>query len=355
MDAGARTHLEAVREGDTERAIGVRDLARHGVDAARRDGPGRRLAGARGTARRRDRLRRCRARPSPDPERAAGAAGRAIRRPRWRSSNRSPPSPSGSGTVTCATMGRLGRGQSLIAMNETQRGVALLDEAMTAVIAGEISPIASGIVYCAVIEACQEMFDLRRAQEWTGALTRWSKSQPDLVPFRGNCLVYRAELMRLHGAWGDASDEAERAREWLSRPPPEPGVGEAIYQLRRARPVARRVRRGRGRVSRGGRVGAAARSPGSRCSGLRRATTRAAAAAIRRALAEATDDLVRARLLEPASRSRSPPATLRRPARRRRSSWPGSPAGRWRRAPAGDGRPRGRARCGWRKATWTAR
>ena len=102
---------------------------------------------------------------------------------------------------------------------------------MTAVIAGEISPIASGIVYCAVIEACQQLFDLRRAQEWTAALDALVESQPDLVPFRGNCLVYRAELMRFHGAWQEATDEAERAREWLSRPPPEPGVGEAIYEL----------------------------------------------------------------------------------------------------------------------------
>src|SRR4029078_5064300 len=102
---------------------------------------------------------------------------------------------------------------------------------MTAVIAGEISPIASGIVYCSVIEACQSMFDLRRAQEWTAALERWWHSQPDMVPVRGNCLVFRAELMRFHGAWGEATDEAERAREWLSRPPPEPAVGEAIYEL----------------------------------------------------------------------------------------------------------------------------
>src|SRR4029079_11915761 len=126
------------------------------------------------------------------------------------------------GDPELATFGRLGRGQSLIAVGETRRGVALLDEAMTAVIAGETSPIATGIVYCTVIEACQGLFDLRRAQEWTAALTRWLDQHPELVPFRGNCLNYRAELLRLHGSWQGAAAEAQRARDWLARPPPHP-------------------------------------------------------------------------------------------------------------------------------------
>jgi len=58
------------------------------------------------------------------------------------------------GDADLATFGRLGRGQCLIAMGEVRRGIPLLDEAMTAVIAGEISPIVSGTVYCAVIEVC---------------------------------------------------------------------------------------------------------------------------------------------------------------------------------------------------------
>jgi DNA-binding CsgD family transcriptional regulator len=198
-----------------------------------------------------------------------------------------------------ATLGRLGRGQSLIAMNEVRRGIPLLDEAMTAVIAGEISPIVSGIVYCAVIEACQQLYDLRRAQEWTSALTRWLDAQPDLVPFRGNCLIYRAELMRLHGAWQDAGIEAERARQLLLRPPPEPGVGEAIYELAeldRLRGAFQSAEVGYREAGSWGRLP----EPGHALLRLAQGDVEAATTAIRRAQAEAVDDLGRSRLLEPA-------------------------------------------------------
>jgi len=196
--------------------------------------------------------------------------------------------------------GRLGRGQSLIAMGETRRGVGLLDEAMTAVIAGDIPPISSGIVYCAVIEACQSMFDLRRAQEWTAALERWWESQPDMIPFRGNCLVFRAVLMRFHGAWGDAAEEARRAREWLSRPPPEPAVGEAIYELAeldRLRGAFEAAEAGYREAGTWGRLP----EPGLALLQLARGDVAAATASIRRAMAEATDEMVRARMLEPAA------------------------------------------------------
>ncbi|HEX5012647.1 MAG TPA: response regulator transcription factor [Candidatus Limnocylindrales bacterium] len=128
-----------------------------------------------------------------------------------------------------ATLSRLGRGQSLISMGEVERGVALLDDAMLGVTSGEVGPVVTGIVYCASIEAFHEIYDLRRAQGWTEALTRWRNEQPDLVPFHGRCLVYRADLMRFHGDWSSAMTEVRLAQETLLRPPPEPAAGEAFY------------------------------------------------------------------------------------------------------------------------------
>ncbi len=131
--------------------------------------------------------------------------------------------------VDLATIARVGRGESLIALGEVERGVALLDDAMLAVTSGEVGPVWTGIVYCASIEAFHRIYDLRRAQGWTEALTRWCAEQPDLAPFRGRCLVYRADLMRFHGAWPEATEEVRRAESWLLRPPPSPAVGEAYY------------------------------------------------------------------------------------------------------------------------------
>jgi len=123
-----------------------------------------------------------------------------------------------------------GEGRALIRQGEIPRGVALLDEAMVAVTAGEVSALTAGGVYCSVLDACGEIFDLRRAQEWTSALERWCASQPDMVPYRGHCMVRRAEILQLHGAWEDAMTEAQHACERFSRPP-RVEAGSAFYRL----------------------------------------------------------------------------------------------------------------------------
>jgi ATP/maltotriose-dependent transcriptional regulator MalT len=127
------------------------------------------------------------------------------------------------------TLSRIGEGRCLIFLGRFKEGVALLDEAMVAVSAQEISPIAVGDSYCTVIAGCQDLFDIRRAQEWTAALSGWCDAQPELVLYRGQCLIHRAEVMRLRGAWAAALGEISRACGRLADPPDQPALGTAWY------------------------------------------------------------------------------------------------------------------------------
>jgi DNA-binding CsgD family transcriptional regulator len=127
-------------------------------------------------------------------------------------------------------LARQGRGRVLIATGRVTDGVALLDEVMVAVTAGELSPIISGVVYCSVISACFEILDMRRAHDWTEALNDWCDAQPGMVPYRGECLAHRAELFRLRGRWPEALDEARRAYEQLAIAG-RMGQGIAAYAL----------------------------------------------------------------------------------------------------------------------------
>ena len=124
-----------------------------------------------------------------------------------------------------------GRGRALIRLGRIAEGVALLDEAMASVIAGEVTPLVAGDVYCSVLEGCQETFDLRRAYEWTMSLAQWCASQPDLVRYRGECLLYRAEVMQLRGNWDQVAQDAHDACGLLTSGQGRPMAGAAFYRL----------------------------------------------------------------------------------------------------------------------------
>jgi DNA-binding CsgD family transcriptional regulator/tetratricopeptide (TPR) repeat protein len=122
------------------------------------------------------------------------------------------------------------QGVALIGLGRLREGLALLDLAMVAVVGGEVSPISSGIVYCGAILGCEEAHELRRAREWTTALTQWCEGQPELVAFSGRCQVHRAQIMRLDGSWDEAIEEARRAAERCLKGENPVAAGEACYQ-----------------------------------------------------------------------------------------------------------------------------
>jgi ATP/maltotriose-dependent transcriptional regulator MalT len=130
-----------------------------------------------------------------------------------------------------ASLARHGRGRALIRLGHVAEGVALLDEAMVAVIAGDVAPILAGDIYCSVLEACQDTFDLRRAYEWTASLAQWCAGQPGLVRYRGECLLYRAEVMQLRGNWDHAAQDAHDACGLLTSGEGRPMAGAAFYRL----------------------------------------------------------------------------------------------------------------------------
>ena len=202
------------------------------------------------------------------------------------------------------------QGLILIKQGQVAQGMALLDEAMLAASAGELSPIITGVVYCGVIAGCEEAYEVRRAREWTDALSRWCEEQPEMVAFSGRCRAHRSEIMQLDGAWTDALDEARRARDRAERAMSPAGAGHALYlqgeilRLQGDFVAAEEAFREANRFGR-------EPQPGLALLRLAQGDAEAAAAAVRRALGETAEPLKRARILP---RSWWPPETTRRPA-----------------------------------------
>lgn len=105
-------------------------------------------------------------------------------------------------------------GRALVAMGQVDEGWRLIDEATAAAVSGELTPYATGVVYCNTITACKQISDFRRAGEWSDAAKRWCERQ-SIAGFPGMCRVYRAGIMLVRGSWAEAQREARAACEEL--------------------------------------------------------------------------------------------------------------------------------------------
>jgi len=124
-------------------------------------------------------------------------------------------------------LSRLTIGVALLVEGERVEAMRVMDEVMVAVSSEETSAAVVGLAYCSAIGACMMVRDVARAREWTAALTRWCDARPDMVPYRGTCLVHRSQMMTLGGDWTNAAEEALRAESLLRGR----SAGDAAYQL----------------------------------------------------------------------------------------------------------------------------
>lgn len=192
--------------------------------------------------------------------------------------------------------GTMGAGRVLTLLGQRDAGFALLDELMVSVVDAEVSPIVMGQAYCMVIEACHRLLELSRAAEWTDAFRDWCESHPDMAAFRGDCLLYRAEILQIHGAWQDALDDIDRACVRLREPRGQSALATALYQkaelhrLRGEEPEAEQAYRDATRLGKQA-------DPGLALLRLGQGHVGAATAMISRAVGEAAGAESRARLL----------------------------------------------------------
>ncbi len=122
------------------------------------------------------------------------------------------------------------KGSALCLLGRVEEGMKLLDEAMVAVVGGELEPQAAGYVYCGMIGICSKLGDYQRAAEWTEATLRWTERQ-GVPAFPGVCRIHKAELMRLRGSLSEAEHEARLACEELPRFNFMVGLGPAYHEI----------------------------------------------------------------------------------------------------------------------------
>ncbi len=188
------------------------------------------------------------------------------------------------------------QGRIMIYSGRVREGLALLDEAMVGISAGEVSPIIAGSVYCSMIEACQELSDFSRAASWTMALTRWCDAQPSLVPFTGQCSLHRGQIMRLRGAYDEALAEFALAQRRYQAEGTIAPAGRALAEQGDVLRIRGKLDEAEAAYRQAAELGHEPQ-PGLLLAWLARGRTAAAIPAVRRLLAEAQGPVQRSWLL----------------------------------------------------------
>jgi class 3 adenylate cyclase len=114
------------------------------------------------------------------------------------------------GDADLQALALVAQGAALLYKGELDRGLALLDEASTSALTGELEPFSACIVYCMTISGSQGIGDFERARQWTDAATRLADSV-NAHGFPGACRIHRSEILWLGGYWEEAEREAVSA------------------------------------------------------------------------------------------------------------------------------------------------
>ncbi|MET9953950.1 LuxR family transcriptional regulator [Streptomyces sp. NPDC006339] len=114
-----------------------------------------------------------------------------------------------SGSPDLLALSRQTESSVLIAQGRRAEGLALLDDAMRAVTAGELSPLFTGWLYSLALTRVAAAGDPARAARWADAATAWCAAPSQARnPFRAVCRIRHAEVLDLLGAWERAEDQA---------------------------------------------------------------------------------------------------------------------------------------------------
>jgi DNA-binding CsgD family transcriptional regulator/tetratricopeptide (TPR) repeat protein len=130
-------------------------------------------------------------------------------------------------------------GESDVFAGRVAEGMALIDQAMAAVSAGEVTSVATaGDIYCRLLSACERTGDVRRAEQWMAAAERFvQRSGYSLVST--TCRMHYGGILTEIGRWTEAERELLAALR----------VSERSYRAMRMFPLVRlaelRVRQGR--------------------------------------------------------------------------------------------------------------